>query len=71
MIGTDDAHKDVNDIVILGANKRYVKPTVEEGFAEIVLVNNQPAFDDTEMEQLYFQYIVDKWIFSILSSIFS
>lgn len=69
MIGTDAAHKDVNDIVILGANKRYVKPTVDEGFNEVVSVNNQPSFDDTTMDQLYFQYILDKWIFTILSSI--
>ena len=71
MIGTDAAHKDVNDIVILGANKRYVKPTVDEGFSEVVSVNNQPSFDDTKMDQIYFQYILDKWIFSILSLIFS
>ena len=60
MIGTDDAHKDVNEMVILGANKRYVKPTIDEGFSEIVLVNNLPIFDDKDLEQLYFQYILDK-----------
>lgn len=60
MLGTDQAHKDVNDIVLMGANKRYVKPTVDEGFNEIVFVNQQPTFDDTETEKLYFQYILDK-----------
>jgi len=60
MLGTDQAHKDVNDIVLMGANKRYVKPTVDEGFNEIVLVNQQSTFDDTETEKLYFQYILDK-----------
>ncbi|CAF4244268.1 unnamed protein product, partial [Adineta steineri] len=60
MIGTDDAHKDVNDIVIMGAQKRYVKPTLDEGFSEIVTVNMQPLFNDTDMEELYYQYILDK-----------
>lgn len=60
MIGTDNAHKDVNDIVIMGANKRYMKPTLDEGFSEIVMVNMRPEFDDVEKEQLYYQYILDK-----------
>lgn len=60
MIGTDKAHKDVNDIIILGANKRYVQPTVNEGFSDIVMVNMQPTFEDQDMEQLYYQYILDK-----------
>lgn len=60
MLGVDKAHKDVNDIVILGANKRYVKPTIDEGFSEIVLVNLVPEFNDKNLEQLYFQYILDK-----------
>ena len=60
MLGTDEAHKDVNDIVLMGANKRYVKPTLDEGFTELVLVNQQTTFDDAELEKLYFQYILDK-----------
>ncbi|CAF5203874.1 unnamed protein product, partial [Rotaria magnacalcarata] len=60
MIGTDKAHKDVNEIVILGANKRYIKPSMDEGFSEIVMVNMQPTFDDANVEQLYYQYILDK-----------
>ncbi|CAF1099352.1 unnamed protein product [Rotaria sordida] len=60
MNGTDKAHKDVNEIIIMGFNKRYIKPTMEEGFSEIVMVNMQPTFDDTDMEQLYYQYILDK-----------
>ncbi|CAF3234546.1 unnamed protein product [Rotaria socialis] len=60
MIGTDKAHKDVNEIVILGANKRYIKPSMDEGFSEIVMVNMQPMFDDANVEQLYYQYILDK-----------
>ncbi|CAF0825136.1 unnamed protein product [Adineta ricciae] len=60
MIGADDAHKDVNDIVIMGANKRYVKPTSDEGFSEILTINMQPLFDNKELEELYYQYILDK-----------
>jgi len=60
MIGTDDAHKDVNEIIIMAANKRYVKPTLDEGFSEILMVNMQPVFDDPNLEQLYYQYILDK-----------
>jgi len=60
MIGTDDAHKDVNEIIIMGANKRYVKPTLDEGFSEILMINMQPVFDDPNVEQLYYQYILDK-----------
>jgi hypothetical protein len=60
MIGTDDAHKDINEIIIMGANKRYVKPTLDEGFSEILMVNMQPVFDDPNVEQLYYQYILDK-----------
>ena len=60
MIGTDDAHKDVNEIIIMGAHKRYVKPTLDEGFSEIIMTNMQPLFDDTDVEQLYYQYLLDK-----------
>lgn len=60
MIGADEAHKDVNDIVIMGANKRYVKPTLDEGFSEILTINMQPRFNDKELEELYYQYILDK-----------
>ncbi|UJR21062.1 hypothetical protein I4U23_024162 [Adineta vaga] len=60
MIGTDSAHKDVNDIVIMGANKRYVKPTLDEDFSEILMINMQPLFDDKNLEELYYQYILDK-----------
>jgi hypothetical protein len=60
MIGTDDAHKSVDDIIIMTANKRYVKPTIDEGFTEILHVNLQPSFDNTDMEQFYYQYILDK-----------
>jgi len=44
----------------MGANKRYIKPTIDEGFSEIVMINIQPLFDDTDIEQLYYQYILDK-----------
>jgi hypothetical protein len=60
MIGTDAAHKDVTEIIILGAHKRYIKPTLDEGYSEIVVINMQPSFDDTDDEQLYYQYILDK-----------
>ena len=60
MMGVDAAHKDVNDIVLMGANKRYVEPNVAEGFTEIVRVNIQPSFDDADMERLYYQHMLDK-----------
>ncbi len=44
----------------MGAHKRYIKPTLDEGFSEIVMINMQPLFDDTDMEQLYYQYILDR-----------
>jgi bifunctional polynucleotide phosphatase/kinase len=60
MLGTDAAHKDVTEIVILSAHKRYTKPTLDEGYSEIIQINMQPSFDDTDDEQLYYQYILDK-----------
>ncbi|CAF0827296.1 unnamed protein product [Didymodactylos carnosus] len=59
IIGTDDSHKNVNDIVILGSNKAYVKPTIDEGFSEIVHVNFKPLFNDSaENEKLYHHYLL-------------
>ena len=60
ILGTDAAHQDVNDMIILSANKRYVKPNLDEGFTEILTINIQPSFDNTDHEQLYYQYILDK-----------
>lgn len=60
MVGTDAAHKDVNDIVIMGANKRYAKPTLDEGFSQLVMINIQPRFDDNDLEELYYQYLLDR-----------
>ncbi|CAF0951153.1 unnamed protein product, partial [Didymodactylos carnosus] len=61
IIGTDDSHKNVNDIVILGSNKAYVKPTMDEGFSEIVYVNFKPLFNDSDgNEKLYHYYLLDK-----------
>lgn len=47
-------------MVILGANKRYIKATIDEGFTEIVMINMQTLFNDQNHEQLYYQYILDK-----------
>lgn len=47
-------------MIILSANKRYVKPNLDEGFTEILTINIQPSFDNTDHEQLYYQYILDK-----------
>ena len=60
MLCTDAAHKDVTEIIILGAHKRYAKPTLDEGYSEIVQINIQPSFDDADDEQLYFQHLLDK-----------
>lgn len=60
MLGTDAAHKDVNEIIILGAHKRYAKPTLDEGYSEIVTINMQPSFADADHEQVYYQYLLDK-----------
>ena len=60
MHDTDKAHKNVNEMIIMSANKRYLKPTMDEGFSEIVMVNMKPMFDDVNMEELYYQYILDK-----------
>jgi hypothetical protein len=44
----------------MAANKRYVKPTIDEGFDNIILVNQQTTFSESHMEQLYFEYLLDK-----------
>lgn len=47
-------------MIILSSHKRYIKPTLNEGFQEILTINIQPLFDDDDHEQLYYQYILDK-----------
>jgi hypothetical protein len=44
----------------MGANKRYIQPTLDEGFTEILTINMQPLFNDPDLEQFYYQYLLDR-----------
>ncbi|XP_077170380.1 bifunctional polynucleotide phosphatase/kinase [Paroedura picta] len=53
---TEKEHIPVNSIVLNTYKSKYVAPTLEEGFAEIIKINFVPQFANPELESLYHQF---------------
>ncbi|KAK7793051.1 hypothetical protein R5R35_004477 [Gryllus longicercus] len=57
---TDDTHVEVTDMVINSYMKKYIEPTTDEGFAEILKVNCVPKFESDTHERLYKMFLIEK-----------
>ncbi|KAH0626688.1 hypothetical protein JD844_001795 [Phrynosoma platyrhinos] len=53
---TEKGHVPVNDIVLNTYKSKYVAPSLEEGFSEILKIHFVPTFTDSQMESLYRQF---------------
>ncbi|XP_003222735.1 bifunctional polynucleotide phosphatase/kinase [Anolis carolinensis] len=50
---TEKGHVPVNDIVLNTYKSKYVEPSLEEGFSEILKIHFVPQFADSQKESLY------------------
>ncbi|XP_026734315.1 uncharacterized protein F21D5.5 [Trichoplusia ni] len=53
-------HIPVNDIVYHTYKNKFVEPTTNEGFKQVIEVNFSPAFEDTESESIYKMHLLEK-----------
>uniref|UniRef100_A0A8D0E8N8 Bifunctional polynucleotide phosphatase/kinase n=1 Tax=Salvator merianae TaxID=96440 RepID=A0A8D0E8N8_SALMN len=53
---TEKGHVPVNDIVLNSYKNKYVEPSLEEGFSEILKIHFVPHFTDPQLEALYRQF---------------
>ncbi|XP_017964810.1 uncharacterized protein F21D5.5 [Drosophila navojoa] len=53
-------HSPINDMVFNMMKKKYIAPTMGEGFTSIHKVNFRPNFSNEEDEKLYKMYLVEK-----------
>lgn len=53
---TEKEHVPVNSIVLNTYKSKYVEPSLEEGFAEIIKIHFVPQFTNPELESLYRQF---------------
>ncbi|XP_042332183.1 bifunctional polynucleotide phosphatase/kinase isoform X2 [Sceloporus undulatus] len=53
---TEKGHVPVNDIVLNTYKSKYMAPSLEEGFSEILKIHFVPKFTDSQMESLYRQF---------------
>ncbi|XP_062994865.1 bifunctional polynucleotide phosphatase/kinase isoform X2 [Elgaria multicarinata webbii] len=53
---TEKGHVPVNDIVLNTYKSKYVEPSLEEGFSEILKIHFVPQFTDSQLESLYRQF---------------
>jgi len=56
----DKIHAKVNEMVLNNYRAKFQKPTVDEGFQEIISVYFIPQFSDEKLEQKYSMYLVEK-----------
>ncbi|CAD7087902.1 unnamed protein product [Hermetia illucens] len=56
---TDKSHIKISSMVFNSLKKKFVQPSLSEGFSEIVKVNIIPKFRSVEEEQLYRMYLVE------------
>lgn len=57
---TDSSHQKINEMVYNIYKKKYVEPTIKEGFAEIIKVNFVPKFKNASEEKLYKMFLLEK-----------
>ncbi|XP_053116116.1 bifunctional polynucleotide phosphatase/kinase isoform X2 [Hemicordylus capensis] len=53
---TEKGHVPVNDPVLHSYKSKYVEPSLEEGFSEILKIHFVPQFKDPQLESLYRQF---------------
>uniref|UniRef100_A0A4W4HJQ6 PNK FHA domain-containing protein n=1 Tax=Electrophorus electricus TaxID=8005 RepID=A0A4W4HJQ6_ELEEL len=56
MLPSDSKHVTVNDMVFHTYKKKFVSPTLSEGFSEILQVHFVPSFTDSGLEALFRQF---------------
>ncbi|XP_077313208.1 bifunctional polynucleotide phosphatase/kinase [Lithobates pipiens] len=56
MTYTGKGHVSVNDMVINSYKSKYVAPSLNEGFTEILKINFVPSFKHPELKSLYLQF---------------
>lgn len=57
---TDKSHVPVSEIIINNYKNKFQKPTLDEGFVEIVEINFVPKFSDPELRKLYMMFLLEK-----------
>ncbi|ELU14683.1 hypothetical protein CAPTEDRAFT_176929 [Capitella teleta] len=57
---TDKSHQSINDMILNSYKSKFIAPTLEEGFREIVKVNFVAEFDDKNHEKLYKSFLLEK-----------
>nr|XP_034990633.1 bifunctional polynucleotide phosphatase/kinase isoform X2 [Zootoca vivipara] len=53
---TEKGHVPVNDIVLNSYKNKFVEPSLDEGFSEILKIHFVPQFSDSQLESLYRQF---------------
>ncbi|XP_077773545.1 bifunctional polynucleotide phosphatase/kinase isoform X2 [Podarcis muralis] len=53
---TEKGHVPVNDIVLNSYKNKFVEPSLDEGFSEILKIHFVPQFADSQLESLYRQF---------------
>lgn len=53
--------KPVNDIIMHSYKKKFVEPSISEGFTEILKVNFVPNFQSPMHEKLYMSFLLDRY----------
>ncbi|XP_023936095.2 uncharacterized protein F21D5.5 [Bicyclus anynana] len=53
-------HVPVSDIVFHSYKNKFVEPTVNEGFKEVIQVKFSPTFENKEAETIYCMYLLEK-----------
>ena len=56
----DKEHAHIGEPIINGYLSKYVEPTLDEGFKEIIKVNVVPDFKYEQHKSLYFMHLVEK-----------
>ena len=57
---TDKSHESISDIILNSFKSKFVEPSVDEGFSEVVKVNFVPEFSDKSHEVLYKSFLLEK-----------
>jgi len=48
-----------HDLILMSRRSKYVEPTIDEGYAEIVRVNFVAQFQSEEQEKLYKLFLLE------------
>uniref|UniRef100_A0A8R1DSZ3 Uncharacterized protein n=1 Tax=Caenorhabditis japonica TaxID=281687 RepID=A0A8R1DSZ3_CAEJA len=56
---TNESAAEISSMVLRIHRSKFVEPTLEEGFQQIVKVNFRPKFELKEHENLYKMYLIE------------